>query len=119
MSRKFKSKFEEDVFNSIGDAPVEYESETFKYVAEHEYTPDFVITLPDGTKRYVETKGYLRPTDMTKLKAVKKSNPDKDLRLVFFKDNKLKSTAKMRYSDWAYKNGFIFSIGGIPKGWLV
>lgn len=103
---------------SIGDAPVEYEGETFEYTATHKYTPDFVITLPDGSKRYVETKGYLRPQDMSKLKDVKKSNPDKDLRIVFAKDNKLKAKAKFRYSDWAFKHGFIFSIGGIPKSWL-
>lgn len=119
MLRKFKSKFEKDTFESIGDAPVEYEADVFEYVAKHKYTPDFTIYLPDGTKRFVETKGYLRPADMVKLRAVKESNPEIDLRLVFYKDNKLKANSKTKYSDWAFKNGFIFAIGGIPKGWLV
>lgn len=119
MSRKFKSKFEEDIFASFGDAPVEYEADKLDYVAKHTYTPDFTITLPNGKKRFIETKGYLRPTDIIKLKAVKASNPDIDLRLVFFKDNKLKANSRTKYSDWAYKNGFMFAIGNVPKGWLV
>lgn len=116
---KFRSKFEEHLFESIGDAPVEYEADSLDYIAKHKYFPDFTITLPDGRKRFVEAKGYLRPQDMVKMKAIKESNPDVDIRIVFAKDNKVSSKSKMKYSDWAFKNGFVFSIGGIPKGWLV
>lgn len=95
---------------------VTYETEKFPYVLERRYIPDWVIERPDGSKTYIETKGYLRPTDRTKLVAVMRNNPGLDLRILFASDNKINGS-KMRYSDWAKKNNIPFAIGKVPKKW--
>lgn len=96
-----------------------YEDEYLPYITEHSYIPDFILTRSDGTKLYIEVKGWLRKDDQKKLIAVKKYNPDIDIRIVFDKDNKLSARHKMRYSGWAIKYKFPYAIGGIPKEWLV
>ncbi len=96
----------------------EYETEKLKYVLVKNYIPDFVLTKRDGKKIYIEVKGYLRPADRTKMKAVKQLDPDLDIRIVFAKDNKIYKNSKTLYSDWAKKNNFPYSIGEIPRSWL-
>lgn len=76
------------------------------------YTPDFRIR-----SMYIEAKGILDSRNRSKLIDVKKAHPELDLRLVFMRDNKIKGTT-MRYSDWATKNNFTYSIGDIPDEWL-
>ena len=78
------------------------------------YTPDFV--LENGT--IIEYKGRLTSSDRTKLLAVKKSNPDVSIRLLFGSDNKLVKNGTKRYSDWACDNDFDFAIGSVPKRWI-
>lgn len=95
---------------------LKYETLKLPYVIEKYYLPDFVI---EGTDIVVEVKGYFRATDRTKMLAVKKANPNLDIRFVFPQDNKLFSRSKTRYSDWCEKNGFKYHIGTeIPKEWL-
>lgn len=65
----------------------------------------------------IETKGYLKPSDRRKLKSVLESNPTLDIRIIFQQDNYLTKSKKTRYSDWATKNGFKFSIQSFPKEW--
>jgi hypothetical protein len=99
---------------------VTYEDEDipYTYTVRRNYRPDFIAHLKDGTKRYIEVKGYLRPEDRTKMRAAKACNPDLDIRILFLKNNPLKPT-KMRYSDWAEKYGFPYAIGTTPpKEWL-
>ena len=95
----------------------EYEIGRLHYVLRKYYIPDFILTLPNGRKIYIEVKGYLRPTDRTKMVAVKKGNPDLDIRFLFDKDNKMSKNSKTTYSTWATKNGFPYAIGSIPKEW--
>lgn len=98
---------------------ISYESEKLPYHLIRSYIPDFVITRSDGSKLYVEVKGYLRPTDRTKMVAVKRLNPEADIRFVFAKDNILYKGASSRYSDWCVRNGFPYHIGlDIPRDWL-
>jgi hypothetical protein len=117
----FKSKLEEKFWEalklSFPKCLVTYETESLPYVLERKYRPDFIIVRPDGTKTYIEIKGYLRPSDRTKLVAVKKGNPSLDLRIIFAQDNKI-SNSNMRYSDWAKKYRIPFAIGRIPKKWI-
>ena len=116
---KFKSKLEENFWEILqGLFPkVTYETEKFSYVLPRKYVPDFVIHRSDGSKTYIETKGYLRPADRTKMAAVKRDNPGLDLRIIFAQNNKINGS-KMRYSDWAKKYGFPFAIGKVPKQWI-
>jgi hypothetical protein len=96
-----------------------YETDKFSYTLLRRYTPDFTVTLRDGKRFFIEVKGYLRPEDRAKLLAVKRDNPDLDLRLVFGRDNPLRKGAKMTYSEWATKNNIPYAIGTPPKEWFI
>ena len=121
----FRSKLEETIWKRakkrIGRRKfpkLEYETETIPYVLVKKYKPDYVLRFRDGSIRYIEVKGYLRPGDRTKMAAVKKLNPDLDIRLVFAADNKLNKSSNTKYSDWAKKNGFMYAVGEIPPNWF-
>jgi hypothetical protein len=119
----FKSKLEEWCWSQIQKlkprrTKAEYETTRLPFVIQRYYLPDFIIILKDGTRRYIEAKGYFRSDDRTKLLAVKQAHPQADIRIVFSQDNKLTKRAKSKYSDWCKKNGFLYSIGSIPSDWL-
>lgn len=95
-----------------------YETEKFEYTLSRRYTPDFTVTLADGRRFFIEVKGYLRPEDRAKLLAVKRDNPNIDLRLIFGRDNPLRKGAVMTYSQWATKNNIPYAIGTPPKEWF-
>lgn len=121
----FKSGIEEDTFDYLKrrQKPLgfeaRYESEQLDYQLEGTYTPDFVLTFPDGHKRYIETKGYLDENARRKMVAVRKSNPDKDIRILFVRDNPLRKGAKQTYSAWAERIGYPWAIKTIPEEWLI
>ena len=86
-----------------------YESDKVNYQYDpQKYIVDF--TIPIGThdeKIFIEYKGKLDGPTRKKMNAIKKSNPDIDLRIVFEKpNNKLYRGAKMRYWEWAERHGF-------------
>lgn len=114
-----KSDLEFAIWNELRKkkAKATYETESFSYVLERKYLPDFIVHTREHGKIYVEVKGYLRPEDRSKLRAVKRDNPSIDLRLLFAKDNKI-SRSKLRYSQWAEKYGFTYAIGKVPDDWL-
>lgn len=82
------------------------------------YTPDFVLS--NGI--WIEAKGRLDGPDRTKHLAIKKQHPEIDIRFVFQRDNPIPGTKnKTRYSEWAQKNGFKFTVspkGEVPEDWL-
>ncbi len=87
-----------------------YEPDTFSYQhAPQKYTPDFKIG-----NVYFEYKGKLDVDTRKKLRAIKKCNPDLDLRLVFEKPRNLIRKRKhpaekvSRYFEWAEKNKFLW-----------
>ena len=92
-----------------------YESEWFPYVIEHKYIPDFRVG-----DVFLETKGYFKPADRRKMLAVKRANPDLDIRLVFQAPyNKISKRSKTTYAKWADKHGFLRSAYyAIPTSWL-
>lgn len=108
-----KSEFEKRLYRQLKRAKVsfKYESEKIPYILARHYVPDYIIQLSDGSKRYIEAKGYFRAEDKAKLRAVKKIHPAMDLRIVFYRENKA-------YIRWAEKNGFPWAIDKIPKEWL-
>lgn len=87
--------------------PFKYEEDTLTYqYAPQKYTADFQIAQ-GNTKILLEYKGKLDGPTRKKMRAVKKSNPDVDLRIVFEKpNNKLYHGSKMRYWQWAERYGF-------------
>lgn len=123
----YRNKFERDTGEYLSGRSVEfsYESERIPYTVSGNYVPDFIVRKHDGSKLYIETKGNGRSFDgpaRRKLLAVKKQNPELDIRIVFYSDGKCGPKRKdgtfMRQSDWAARHGFQFAIKVIPESWL-
>lgn len=116
---KYKGGFEPKIARQLRKQKVkfEYECDRIPYIVSRYYVPDFTITTPYGTI-YLEVKGYLRPQDRVKMAAVKATNPDIDLRIIFGADNKINRFSKMRYSDWAKKHNIPYAIKVIPDSWF-
>ena len=116
---KFRSKLEEKVADLLEGLGVsyQYESEKLSYTIEHNYTPDFV--LPNYT--YLETKGYWDAADRRKVLAVKKANPQIDLRMVFQAPfNTISKKSKTTYAMWCEKHDIPWtSYHDIPLDWLI
>ena len=116
---KFKSKLEEKVATLLFHLGISYEYESTKvpYTIQHNYIPDFV--LPNYT--YLETKGYWAPSDRRKVLAVKRDNPEIDLRMVFQSPyNKINKNSKTTYAMWCEKHDIPWtSYHEIPLEWLI
>jgi len=115
---KYRSKLEEQVaelFDTLG-VIYEYESVKVPYVIQHNYCPDFV--LPNHV--HIETKGYWDAKDRRKILAVKKENPDLDLRMVFQAPyNTISKKSKTTYAKWCEKHDIPWtSYHDIPIDWL-
>ena len=85
-----------------------YESDTLAYqVNPQKYVVDFTLDVNKNKSIYLEYKGVLDGATRRKMRAVKKCNPDLDIRFVFEKpNNKLYKGAKTRYWEWAERFGF-------------
>ena len=116
---KYRSNLEKDIANLLEGLGVsfQYESEKLSYTIEHNYTPDFV--LPNYT--YLEAKGYWDPEDRRKILAVKKANPEADIRMVFQSPyNTISKKSKTTYAKWCDKHDIPWtSYQDIPIEWLV
>ena len=105
-----------------------YEPEKFDWFPPpakmKKYTPDFKVMRKDGSYFFVEFKGYLRPGDKIKMRAMKKQHPDIDIRFVFMNSKKFidkrvrKDGTRMTYADWANRYGYQFADKVIPEEWL-
>ena len=107
-----RNKFEARIYASLKAKKIKfkYESEKIPYLISGHYVPDFIITTRNG-KIYIETKGHFRPEAKRKMAAVKKLNPQLDIRILFYSYSK--SSVK-----WCVKNNFPYAIGDIPNEWL-
>ena len=116
---KYRSGLEEQVANQLDGLGVtyEYESTRVPYTIQHHYCPDFI--LPNHV--LLETKGYWDAADRRKIKAVKKDNPDLDLRMVFQAPfNKISKKSKTTYAMWCDKHDIPWtSFHNIPIEWLI
>ena len=112
-----RSGLEEQVAKLLDELKIDYTYETdkVKYVIESNYIPDFKVG-----NIYLETKGYFKAADRRKMLAVKKGNPDLDIRLVFqAPHNKISKKSKTTYAMWATKHGFKWCPHyAIPIDWL-
>lgn len=99
----------------------EYESMIIEYVVPakvHKYKPDFIL-LKNGI--IVEAKGRFDAATRQKMAYVIEQNPDRDIRLLFMRDNTITKSSKTKYSDWCEKRGIKYHVssnGEIPKEWL-
>ena len=116
---KYRSGLEEKVADLLTELGISYEYESTKvpYVIQHHYTPDFV--LPNYT--YLETKGYWDAADRRKILAVKKANPEIDIRMVFQSPfNKISKKSKTTYAQWCDKHDIPWTAyHNIPLEWLI
>jgi len=116
---KFRSGLEEKVANLLEGLGVsyEYESKRIPYTIQHHYCPDFI--LPNHV--LLETKGYWDAADRRKIKAVKKDNPELDLRMVFQSPfNTISKKSKTTYAMWCEKHDIPWtSFHNIPLEWLI
>lgn len=130
----YRSRFEERIADDLKERSIKfgYETTRIRYgskinggrckdcngnhvIRQRVYTPDFEF----GTYGFfVEAKGYFKGTDRTKLLAVRESNPDLDLRILFLTDNKISKKSETRYSEWCEKHGFQYAFKRIPDEWF-
>ena len=115
----FRSQLEKRIATLLTTLGVSYEYESTKvpYTIQHNYLPDFV--LPNHV--YLEAKGYWEPSDRRKVLAVKRDNPDIDLRMVFQAPyNKISKKSKTTYAQWCDKHDIPWcSYTNIPGEWLI
>lgn len=91
-----------------------FEPHFIPYHIKGNYLPDF--QLPNGI--YIEVKGRLDAATCRKMRAVKASNPELDIRFVFGNaQNKMNKSSKMRYWEWCDRYGFPWAEGMIPASW--
>lgn len=113
------SQFEDRTAASLEARGVIFESQpkpAFVYTLSKRYTADFRIG-----DLYIETKGWFRPEDRTKMKAVKKAYPDLDIRIVFQNANSRLNSKLPRSqtnAQWAERNGFPWAHKEIPSEWI-
>ena len=112
-----RSRLEEQVAELLDGLKIDYGYEDTKipYIIESQYIPDFRVG-----DVFLETKGYFKPADRRKMLAVKRANPDLDIRLVFQAPyNKISKRSKTTYAKWADKHGFPWcAYYAIPLNWL-
>ena len=116
---KYRSGLEKQVAKLLQGLGIsfEYESTKVPYTIQHNYTPDFI--LPNYV--HLETKGYWDPADRRKVLAVKKDNPELDLRMVFQSPyNKINKKSKTTYAMWCDKHDIPWTAyHNIPLEWLI
>ena len=115
---KFRSKLEENIAELFKELGViyEYESTRLPYTIQHTYTPDFAL----ANHIYLEAKGYWDPADRRKILAVKRDNPDIDIRMVFQSPyNTISRKSKTTYAKWCEKHNIPWcALHTIPIDWL-
>jgi len=125
-THSFRSNFESLVYEKLCAQQLapEYEAYKIKYTQPakaRSYNPDFTLFKKDGTVMYLESKGYWPARDREKMKCIKESNPDLDIRIIFMNPNiKISKKSKTTYSTIAEKLGFKWCVisSGLPVDWI-
>lgn len=119
---KFLSKFEKSLAETLDKSKMHWQYEPMSVDWQppvSTYTPDFVVTMPDGTAQYVEVKGFLDVGSRIKMLCVKEQYPDLDIAFLFMRGNNRLTKAKnsLTYTEWAKKNGFkVLEVGPNKTG---
>jgi len=118
-----RNPYENTIIRNSQHIPsIQYEPIRLYYTTTSRYTPDFSIISRTGKRIFIESKGYLRPSDRRLLLAVIAQNPHIDLRLLFQNSQKRISSAKgaSTYAKWAEKHKITYTDGEeIPNEWLL
>jgi hypothetical protein len=106
-SGKYRSRFENRCGDLLEPAGFEYEPFRVPYKVDHKYTPDFTFTNKAGHTVMVEAKGYFRPGDTQKYKAIKKClYPEYELVFLLQSPTKqVRSGGKITMAGWCNKEG--------------
>ena len=120
--RKLRSGFERKIRANLEKAKVDYkyESMVIPYTVPesvHKYIPDFI--LANGV--IVEAKGLLDRDGRKKLALVIEQNPDKDIRVLFQRNNRIAKNSKTTYEMWCKARNIKCAVspqGLIPEEWL-
>lgn len=123
---RYRSGFEVKVKKSLESRGIEfkYESTRFPYIvpeSKHNYTADFEVLTEIGTTIWVESKGNFTAADRKKMKLVIEQNPDRDIRMLFQRNNKIQRNSKTTYGSWCDKHGIkwaVSSTGHVPDSWV-
>ncbi len=112
----YGKKFESSVLLALEQSGASYTFEGMKltYITKNIYKPD--VVLPNGI--VIEIKTYLPYDEQRKLRAVKESHPELDLRLLFEKPDKKLPNSKLTHGEWATKYGFKWATEHIPSSWI-
>lgn len=100
-----RSGLESTIIKLMDSKSIQYKYEPREELCKYEvretrtYLPDVVI----GDKIF-ELKGRMTLFDRKKMKLVVEQNPDKDITMVFQRDNPIRKGSKTKYSDWCNKN---------------
>jgi len=102
-----RSKLEERVAEALDEEWL-YEPGAYPYTIERKYTPDFVRENGDfDDDDWIEVKGYFRPGDTAKYKALRKDYPNARLMFCFSHPHKpVRKGAKLTMAQWAEKEGW-------------
>lgn len=113
----YGKKFESKVLEELRENKVSFTFEGLKlsYTVVATYKPD--IVLPNGV--IIEVKTFLPYDEQRKLRAVKESNPDLDIRLLFEKPDKKLPNSTLTHGEWATKYGFKWTEGRVPAEWIL
>lgn len=84
----------------------EYESCAIPYILKGTYKPDWKV----GKGLFLETKGKFDYRERRKLLAVVNQNPDKEIRVVFQRNNKISRASSTTYGDWCDKHDIKWSV---------
>lgn len=127
LAMGYRSGFEQLMAEGLDAGGIDYgyEISKIKYtppVKVRTYTPDFTLIKKDGTEMYLETKGYWPAAERTKMKLIKQSNPEADIRIVFQNSKtKIRKGSTTTYAMVAQKLGYLWCDlkVGFPEEWIL
>lgn len=125
QKNKYRNNYEKEFADDLTKRKLQFSYEGEKLVYTKTYLVDFIVDCKSGKKIYIETKGAFRHGDTTKYRAVRRDNPDIDLRFIFFVDKYQRSALKKKvphtkytHEQWCIKNKFKYAVDTIPKEWV-
>lgn len=111
----------EELLSKRTDLTYEYEKEKLSYTLVLNYIPDWSVELDSGGGFSVkgstdppvvilEAKGLFDYVERRKILAVMAAHPEREIRMVFMRDNKLRKGSKDTYTSWCAKHGIRCSV---------
>jgi hypothetical protein len=120
----FRSEFEAGVADAAmaNGHSLDYEADRLEYTVTRVYVMDFTLVKSDGSKMYIEAKGWLPPEDKRKilalLKAHEHDDPHFDFRMVLQKGHYKSKPGLYPEARWCNRNGIPWAEGTIPEEWF-